>query len=173
MMARGPFSAERLVLDPAGDATLTDMTLADAADLAPRVAAIEPWHGYGIDARALEHHFAVIEDGALRRCIRVSSQRAGALTVRSNWLRGPYIQMLVILPPFGNRGLGAAILEAVEGEARRVGDRNLWVAATSTNLGALRFYARHGFAIVAELDGLVEAAQTEVLLRKRLDERRG
>lgn len=53
-----------------------------------------------------------------------------------------------------------------EGEAR--GERNQFVATSAFNAGALRFYERHGFVVVANMPGLINDTETEVLLRRRL-----
>ena len=56
----------------------------------------------------------------------------------------------------------------MEREARAAEERNLWVAASEINDGAIRFYERHGFVRVAALDGLAYDDRVEFLLRKRL-----
>lgn len=56
-------------------------------------------------------------------------------------VRGDEIEKLYVEPTFQGRGIGAALLaHAVE----HLGARRLW--ALERNAGALRFYARHGFA---------------------------
>ncbi|NLE46097.1 MAG: GNAT family N-acetyltransferase [Chloroflexi bacterium] len=47
------------------------------------------------------------------------------------------------------QGIGTALLAAVEGAARMTGCLRLWLMTTNDNLGALRFYQRRGFALVA------------------------
>jgi GNAT superfamily N-acetyltransferase len=44
-------------------------------------------------------------------------------------------------------GIGSALLEAVEIEARQEGCRRIWLVTTNDNLDALRFYQRRGFAL--------------------------
>lgn len=92
----------------------------------------------------------------------------GALGLRLDWLRGPYVQFLAVLPANQTRGIGALILAWVERQALARAERNLWVAASDFNTGALRFYERHGFSRVADLDGLVREGRKEILLRKRI-----
>jgi ribosomal protein S18 acetylase RimI-like enzyme len=55
-----------------------------------------------------------------------------------------------------------------ETEARAAEERNLWVLASQINAGAIRFYERHGFEKVADLDGLAYDGRTEFMFRKRL-----
>ena len=86
--------------------------------------------------------------------------------VRDPWLKGPYLELLALLPPFQNQGIGSGILAWLEREALVQAARNLWVCASSFNARALRFYERHGFAPAAVLPGLVADGFDEILLRK-------
>ena len=47
------------------------------------------------------------------------------------------------------RGIGTALLGAVEERARAAGCTRLWLISTNDNVAALRFYQRRGFALVA------------------------
>jgi ribosomal protein S18 acetylase RimI-like enzyme len=96
----------------------------------------------------------------------VEGKEAGVVSVRDPWLKGPYLELLALLPPFQNRGLGATLIGWLEGEAVANGVRNLWVCASSFNVRALRFYERHGFARASVLPGLVAEGYDEILLRK-------
>lgn len=149
-------------------AELVPFTASDARELAQRFAAMAPWSRYPLSAAALEKYLGAHEVGAPRYCLRISDAPAGALGLRLNWLRGPYIQFLGVIPEFQKSGLGAAMLQRVIAEARTRADRNVWVAASSFNADALRFYERHGFERAALLDGLIQDDVDEVLLRKRL-----
>lgn len=140
-----------------------------AAALAAGLASIDPWKrlGYGQDAL---RSYLLRDDPALRRfAICAGGETAGALCVRSPWLRGPYLELLGLLPGFQGRGLGGAALAWFEAQARRTGP-NAWVAVSAANGGARRFYARRGFWEIAPLPGLVAAGEDEILLRKRLDD---
>lgn len=149
-------------------AEMVPITASDARELAQSFAVMEPWSRYPMSAAALEKYLGAHELGAPRFCLRVSDVPAGALGLRLNWLRGPYIQFLGVVPAFQKSGLGAAILERVVAEARAHAERNVWVAASHFNSGALRFYERHGFQRAALIEGLVGDTIDEVLLRKRL-----
>ncbi len=46
-------------------------------------------------------------------------------------------------------GIGTALIEAVKGAARQAGCRRLWLITTNDNTGALRFYQKRGFVLVA------------------------
>ena len=140
----------------------------NAASLGAAFAAISPWADYPYPASALAAYFKKSEAGAPRYQIVFGGQIAGVAGLRDDWLRGPYLQFLGILPGFQGRGLGACVLAWFERTARDGGQRNLWVAASDFNTAAIRFYQRHGFAACASLDGLVADGRTEILLRKKL-----
>jgi ribosomal protein S18 acetylase RimI-like enzyme len=56
----------------------------------------------------------------------------------------------------------------MEREARMAGERNLWVAASEINDGAMRLYERYGFKRIARLDDLAWDGRAEILFRKKL-----
>lgn len=165
-MSAPPFAPHPHDLGPCELAPLTPPT---ATPLAAGLAAIDPWKrlGYGQDAL---RGYLLRDDPALRRfAILAGGETAGALCVRSPWLRGPYLELLGLLPGFQGRGLGGAALAWFEAQARGAG-ANAWAAVSAANGGARRFYARRGFLEIAPLPGLVAAGEDEILLRKRLDE---
>ncbi len=143
-------------------------TPAEARELAAIFAGMEPWSRYPFPAVALETYLASDETGAPRYAIRLQNRLAGALGLRLNWLRGPYIQFFGMAPGAQGEGAGSHVLDRLIEDARASGERNLWVASSAFNTSALRFYERHGFVRVAELDGLVQEGIDEILLRKRL-----
>ena len=147
---------------------LTPLRAGDAGRLGTAFAAIDPWASIPYSPAALTSYFAASEPTAPRYAIRAGETLVGALGVRMNWLRGPYIQFLGLFPVGQSQRAGSRVLGWFENEARENSQNNLWVAASDTNTGALRFYRRHGFEPVAGLDGLVSDGRTEILLRKRL-----
>jgi 8-oxo-dGTP pyrophosphatase MutT (NUDIX family)/N-acetylglutamate synthase-like GNAT family acetyltransferase len=56
-------------------------------------------------------------------------------------------------------GIGSTLIEAVKGAARRAECRRLWVITTNDNVGALRFYQRRGFTLVAVHRDALEASR--------------
>lgn len=58
------------------------------------------------------------------------------------------LRELYVLARARSAGVGARLLDAVVDEARRRGARCLWLGVWSENPRAVRFYRRHGFAIV-------------------------
>lgn len=149
-------------------ASLIACTPEDARGLATTFAAMLPWSRYPFSAAALENYLGQQEPCAPRFSLHISEKPVGALGLRLNWLRGPYIQFFGLMPQYQRSGLGTAMLTRVIADARTNGDRNVWVAASAFNADALRFYERHGFTRAALLDGLVQDGIDEVLLRKRL-----
>lgn len=139
-----------------------------ARALATAFSGIEPWSRYPFTADQL---FAVLSqagDGIDTMCIVNDGQPAGAAVIKRGWLTGSYLQFLGIVPDQTSRGLGAAFLIDWETRAQGRGERNLWVATSTFNTGAMRFYQRHGFHPVAKLDSLLRDGFDEILLRKSL-----
>lgn len=59
------------------------------------------------------------------------------------------------------RGVGSALLGAVEELARRCGCKRLWLVTTNDNTHALAFYQRRGFVLAAlHRDAVTEARKT-------------
>jgi GNAT superfamily N-acetyltransferase len=137
-----------------------------APRLAEAIVAMPPWSAMDYPADAMARFLAMPSDGASRYLIEVDGAEAGAVAVRHPWLKGPYLELLALLPPFQRRGIGAGIMSWFEQAGRGLGARNLWVCASSFNDGALRFYQRHGFRPAATLPGLVAERYDEILLRK-------
>jgi ribosomal protein S18 acetylase RimI-like enzyme len=131
-------------------------------------AGIDPWAAYGYAASTLSAFLVGHEPGARRLALRVDGAVAGAAVVRPSWLRGPYLQFLAVVPDAQGRGIGGAFLAWMEREARAATERNLWVAASEINTGAIRLYERHGFKQIATLDDLAWDGRAEILMRKRL-----
>lgn len=144
------------------------MTAESAMRLGEGLAAIDPWARYRYTPEALATFLSMREEQAPRSEILSEGALAGALCIRDNWLRGPYLQFLGVLPGFQNRGLGRAALAFFEDRARQQAARNIWVVASEFNHGALAFYERFGFVRIATLDGLAAEGIGEILLRKRL-----
>lgn len=146
---------------------LRPLATADAAPLALMLAAMDPWARLGYSASALERYLDR-EDGALSRwIIERHGETAGVLALRSPWLRGPYVELFAILLPHQGYGLGGTVMDWAAKSAAEVA-HNLWACVSDFNTPARAFYARHGFAETAPLDGLVTPGNAEILLRKRL-----
>jgi len=57
------------------------------------------------------------------------------------------------------QGVGTALMEAVEAEARARGCRRLWLLTTNDYLNALRFYQKRGMRLAALYPGAVDQAR--------------
>ena len=167
-----PFSAMTYDLDPGRGAVkrvaLAPVPPSEAHRLAAAIAAIDPWAKYGYAPARLATFFSGSEPSAPRYALYAEGDIAGVVGLKLDWLRGPFLQFLGILPEAQGQGLGSSVLAWIELEARRGGHRNLWVTASDFNVRALGLYRRHGYEETARLDGLVSDEHAEMLLRKRL-----
>lgn len=142
--------------------SLRPMFAGDIEVLAPALAALDPWRTLGFSAAGLAGYLGR-DDGALTRMVAERDGAAVAVVVlRRPWLRGPYIELLAVLPTAQGGGLGRQLVEWAAAQ----GGGNLWACVSAFNAAARAFYARSGFAEVAELPDLVVAGQQEILLRR-------
>ncbi|HTH17314.1 MAG TPA: GNAT family N-acetyltransferase [Magnetospirillum sp.] len=132
--------------------------------LAEMLAGMDPWHRLGFTAAGLAAYLGR-EDAALTRVgIEQDGAPAAVLCLRRPWLRGPYIELLAVLPAAQGLGLGRQLVEWAAAQ----GGGNLWACVSSFNASARAFYGRAGFVEVAPLPGLVAEGMEEILLRRRL-----
>ncbi|HLO77140.1 MAG TPA: GNAT family N-acetyltransferase [Magnetospirillum sp.] len=141
------------------------LVAADIPALAAALAGMDPWLTLGYSATGLAAYLGR-EDGALMRVvIEHDGAPAAVLALRRPWLRGPYVELLAVLPQAQGAGFGRALVEWAAGQ----GGGNLWACVSAFNSAARRFYAGMGFVEVAPLPDLVADGQAEILLRRRLD----
>jgi diamine N-acetyltransferase len=162
-MTTGPFSAATVELQ---GVRLVRLEPGASARLAAAIVAMPPWSVMSYPEDAMARFLAAPDGGASRYMVEIGGEEAGAMSVRYPWLKGPYLELLAILPRFQSRGIGASALAWFEQEALLHGARNLWVCASSFNARGLHFYERHGFQSAATLPGLVADSYDEILLRK-------
>lgn len=131
--------------------------------LAAALAAMDPWRALGYTATGLAAYLGR-EDAALTRVvIEQDGVAIAVLALRKPWLRGPYIELLAVLPQGQGSGLGRQLVEWAAAQ----GGGNLWACVSAFNHPARAFYDRAGFAEVAALPGLVAEGSDEILLRRR------
>lgn len=58
---------------------------------------------------------------------------------------GVELSKLYILDGFRGRGIGGAVLDAVDRYAADIGAGLIWLEVNSRNVGAVRLYGRHGY----------------------------
>ena len=173
-MTSSQFSPPPIEFAPAaqGAVRLLPLERGSCASLAAAIVAMEPWSVMSYPADTLAAFLANPDCGASRYVVNVAGLEAGVLSVRHPWLKGPYLELLALLPQAQNRGIGSSIMAWFESAALKHRARNLWVCASSVNARALRFYERHGFITAATLPDLVVEGYNEILLRKFLPARR-
>jgi diamine N-acetyltransferase len=164
-MTCSPFSPPPIELEACG-ARLLSLDPGSCAALAAGIAAIEPWSVMNYPADRIAAFLASADGGTYRYVVSMNGKESGMVSVRHPWLKGPYLELLALLPEAQNQGIGSSIMAWFETAALQHGARNLWVCASSFNMRALRFYERHGFASAAMLPGLVDDGYDEILLRK-------
>lgn len=77
------------------------------------------------------------------------------------------LKRLYLLAQAHNRGWGGHLFQAALDWLQRDGPRTLWVGVWSENLGAQRFYARHGFDKVGDYEFPVgQTRDHEFILRR-------
>jgi GNAT superfamily N-acetyltransferase len=167
MPSPNPFTAPRYQLGGGANLQLQPIDAAAAQGLAATMITLDPWRTLGTDPAKLADFLTATDPHCHRRLICHGGEIAGVAGVRNPWLYGPYLALLAVFPDHQGGGIGSAVLDWMEAQARATAS-NLWVCVSSFNLRAQTFYQRHGFAAVARLDALVHAEHGELLLRKRL-----
>lgn len=159
-----PFAASRYDLGPAG---LEPLDAAGIPVLAAAIAAIDPWASIPYPAADLAAYLGRSDAATAKFAVVRDGMTVGAVAVRYPFLRGPYLELLALLPPTQRLGIGTAVIAWMESEvAGRA--HNLWVCVSDFNEAARRFYERNGFALAAPLHDLAFEGRTELFLRKRL-----
>jgi diamine N-acetyltransferase len=169
---KASFHAERYEIGHARDGRalrLVPIARADAERLGQAVAKIGPWAHYGRTPAQITRRLLGSSDGVARYQVMCGDDVAGVVAIQREWLLGPYLQMLAILPEYQKNGVGTRILDWFEAEARAHQARNIWLCVSGFNNGAIKFYARHGFDMKAVLDSLLRRGDDELLMRKQLE----
>lgn len=112
----------------------------------------DEWGGVTMVTRDQLHHLAAL-DAFL---VWAGEERAGAATYA---IQGDACELVSLNASVAGRGIGTALLHAVERAAREAGCRRVWLVTTNDNLDALRFYQRRGYRLVALYPGGVDAAR--------------
>jgi ribosomal protein S18 acetylase RimI-like enzyme len=86
---------------------------------------------------------------------------------RGTFAAGGYLRLIAVTPGDESRGVGAALLDAVE-RAVAVESRHLFLLVSHWNDGARRFYARRGYDEVGCLPAFVRPDADEIICCKRV-----
>jgi ribosomal protein S18 acetylase RimI-like enzyme len=89
----------------------------------------------------------------------LAGRPVGLLTYQ---VQGDSWEIVTISASVRERGVGTALIRAVEDKARRDEARRLWLITTNDNIIALRFYQRRGFDLVALHKDAVTQARAEL-----------
>lgn len=138
----------------------------EAGTLGRSLAAMDPWLQLGSTVSALTDYLERDDPALLRQALLQGGELAGVIAVRAPWLRGPFIELLAVLPSFQRRGVGRQAVAWLV--SRALPAKNLWASVSDFNLPARAFWRHHGFEEVAPLPDLVRQGATEILLRRRL-----
>ncbi|MER2606577.1 MAG: GNAT family N-acetyltransferase [Siculibacillus sp.] len=164
MTARAePFTAERydlgpVVLEPIGDVV---------AELAERLAAIDPWARTGRTAAGFLASFAVCPPATFRFALRRDGRLVGYLALRRPFMRGPYVETIAVFPEAQRLGIARAVIEWAAREVEGL-DTNLWLCVTEWNAVARAAYAALGFVDVGPLPDVAAVGVTEIFMRRVL-----
>jgi len=159
-----PFSSRRYVLP---SCTLERLKRPESQALAATLVTMDPWRTLAYRAEALAAYLSRPDSTFFRFTIRAAGDPAGLVALRHPWLRGVYLELLAIFPPYQGLGLGREIMSFVEAQARPH-TQNLWTAVSAFNHRARFFYQNLGFLEVACLENLIKEGCDELLLRKIL-----
>lgn len=158
-----PFSAMRYQLSTC---ELKDLAEQDAKSIADMLAVMDPWHRMAYTASGL-YRYLIRNDPALYRfTVVMSTSIVGVVGVRYPWLRGPYLELLAIFPPYQGKSIGQDVLDWLGDEVRPLSG-HLWTTVSAFNDSARIFYQRNGFTEIVELPDLVQSGFTEILLQKK------
>lgn len=113
------------------------------------------------------HALAVDGDGSLLGYCKL--RHPSKLAAHSDARDPLELSQLYCAQPATGQGIGAALMEWALGEARASGHDAVLLSVYSGNLGAQRFYARYGFAKIADIHFEVgEQLDEEYLFEKRM-----
>ncbi len=159
------FAEPRYALDRC---MLKRLSTDEAADIASRLVQIDPWKTLKTDKDRLAKHTETPNGVGGAWGIFFKDKLVGIVSIKPNWLVGPYLDFLGLVPAAQGEQLGADVLGWMEKQAQLSKARNMFLCVSSFNANAKGFYEKHGFEDVAELEGLLVEEYGEFLMRKRL-----
>ena len=91
-------------------ARLLPLDQRSCASLAAGIVAMEPWSVMNYPADKLAAFLASPDAGAARYVVSVKGAEVGVVSVRHPWLKGPYLELLALLPEAQSQGIGSSIM---------------------------------------------------------------
>ncbi len=150
------------------EAILAPLPAAVIDNIASILTVMDPWRRYGIASAQLASYLAPGPVGQPRYLLIEDDMIAGLVTLKLGWMFGTYLNLLAVLPGHQRKGLGSAALQWLESFGKERQERNQFVVTSAFNAPGLALYQRHGFVAIADMPGLIDDTETEILLRKRL-----
>lgn len=147
--------------------TLEQITLEQAQTLAKQLSDILPWSELALGEESLLAHFKRDDPALSRFSIHLGETLIGAISIREPWLKGPYLELLGLLPSVQRQGLGAELMRWFEHQAPDA-SRSLWLLCSDFNVEANKFYQNQGYQKTCEIKSLYEEGFDDFLMRKRL-----
>ena len=114
---------------------------------------------------ALDHCLAVNADGSLAGFCKIKFPSGYA--EYSDARRPMALQQLYTDPARTGQGVGAMLMEWALAEARKLDADAVQLSVWAENFGAQKFYARYGFAKIADIDFYVGSQRDEEFLFER------
>ena len=97
---------------------------------------------------------------------RDASSLAGFVTWDRGFFDRPFVRLLVVEPQYRRRGVGEALIRAVESAAREYGE--LFVSTEAINAPMQALLAKLGYGASGSIDNLNEPGNAELVYYKRL-----
>jgi ribosomal protein S18 acetylase RimI-like enzyme len=153
--------------------TIRPMDSQDCASVAAWMAATPLWQRYGLTESGA--HAALVKGLAAEDLLLVADAESGdgqacglAWVLRSGAFgRSPYLRILGVKAAYNGRGIGAALLAAVEAETAQFA-HEFFLLVSDFNADAQRFYRRQGYVQIGAVPGYVVPDITELIYWKRL-----
>ena len=157
----------------AADCKLVPMRTQWMDQLATELSMIDPWLRLGFS----KQNFSVLlssrePDVTCFAIIQSEAHLSGVAILRYRWLFGPYLRIFAVLPSGQGQGIGTAAIRLLCDQLAADGEENLWACVSAFNKKAIAFYEGNGFEVIGCLEELVVPNEDELLIRKRLINKR-
>jgi ribosomal protein S18 acetylase RimI-like enzyme len=163
------FQVAAFTLQPLDDGrTVTLGPVTAARRLAEGVVSVGPWKHYGRTAETFARRLVAPPRYERVWEVQLGGVPLGAVIVQPQWLAGPFLGVVAVLPSAQGLGVGTRILDWYAATARLLNERQAWLCVSAFNVDAQRFYLRHGYEHVTLIHNLVRDGDDEWLMRKRL-----